>query len=35
MYDLVEATPLGSTAIAMTVAAVVAGLVALITVEPR
>lgn len=35
MYDLVESTPLGSTALAMTVAGAVAGLLALITAEPR
>lgn len=35
MYDVVEATPLGSTAAAMTVAGAVAGLLALVTVQPR
>jgi rod shape-determining protein MreD len=35
MFDLVEGTPLGSTAIAMTIAGVVAGLLALITPDPQ
>jgi len=35
MFDLVEGTPLGSTAIAFTVAGAVAGLLALITAEPQ
>lgn len=35
MYDLVEGTPLGSTAIAMTLAGVVAGLLALIASDPQ
>lgn len=35
MFDLVEGTPLGSTAIAFTVAGVVAGLLAVITADPQ
>ncbi|MDX2378469.1 MAG: hypothetical protein QNM02_01765 [Acidimicrobiia bacterium] len=35
MYDLVEGTPLGSTAIAMTIAGLVAGLLALIAADPQ
>ena len=35
MYDLVEGTPLGSTAIAFTVAGIVAGLLALIAADPQ
>ncbi len=35
MYDLVEGTPLGSTAIAFTVAGVVAGLLALVAADPQ
>lgn len=35
MYDLVEGTPLGSTAIAFTVAGVVSGLLALVTADPQ
>lgn len=35
MFDLAEGTPLGSTAIAMTVAGVVAGLLALIAADPH
>lgn len=35
MYDLAEGTPLGSTAIAMTIAGVVGGLLALITADPQ
>lgn len=35
MFDLAEGTPLGSTALAMTFAGVVAGLLALIVAEPR
>jgi rod shape-determining protein MreD len=34
MFDLVEGTPLGSTAIAFTLAGVVAGLLALVTADP-
>lgn len=35
MYDLVEGTPLGSTAIAFTIAGAVAGLLALIAADPQ
>jgi cell shape-determining protein MreD len=35
MFDLAEGTPLGSTAIAMTVAGAVAGLLALIAADPQ
>ncbi len=35
MFDLVEGTPLGSTAIAFTIAGAVAGLLAVITAEPQ
>ncbi|WP_040492525.1 rod shape-determining protein MreD [Ilumatobacter nonamiensis] len=35
MYDMVEGTPLGSTAIAFTVAGIVAGLLALIAADPQ
>lgn len=35
MFDLIEGTPLGSTAIAFTVAGVVAGLLALVAAEPQ
>jgi len=35
MYDLVEGTPLGSVAIAMTVAGIVGGLLALIAADPH
>lgn len=34
MYDLVEGTPLGSTAIAFTIAGIVSGLLALVTADP-
>jgi cell shape-determining protein MreD len=35
MYDLAEGTPLGSTAVAMTVAGIVGGLLALIAADPQ
>ena len=35
MYDLIEGTPLGSTAIAFTLAGVIAGLLALVTADPQ
>lgn len=35
MFDLVEGTPLGSTAIAMTIAGVVGGLLALVAADPQ
>ncbi len=35
MFDLVEGTPLGSTAIALTIAGTVAGLLALIAADPQ
>ena len=35
MFDLAEGTPLGSTAIAMTIAGAVGGLLALIAADPR
>ncbi len=35
MYDLAEGTPLGSTAIAFTIAGIVAGLLALIAADPQ
>ena len=35
MFDLAEGTPLGSTAIAMTIAGTVAGLLALIAADPQ
>ena len=35
MFDLADGTPLGSTAIAMTIAGVVAGLLALIAADPQ
>lgn len=35
MYDLIEGTPLGSTAMAMTIAGIVGGLLALIAADPQ
>ena len=35
MFDLAEGTPLGSTAIAMTIAGAVAGLLALVAADPQ
>lgn len=35
MFDLVEGTPLGSTAVAMTIAGVVGGLLALVAADPQ